>query len=640
LTKATDKYGISARITSEAILGLKGATDLQLKAIFDAQQGTINASQQDFDDYIAMIKGFKTKAEQEALDTTSPIDQLTKDDKKRLKDIANELENLRKQLVKLRDDRELFWLNQNKGIVGIERMNDHLRTQLQLQLSLQKAELEKKGLLSSSPETDNSMQKVARDLFNQIQEESFILFDAEATKRIEDFNKHRLEIEKELQFKMRQLQLISIQGDEESLVTAANERFDKEKEQALENAKVTGEDITIVLADIEQRRQQELLNIRRTEQQKGLDDEFRLLDIEEREKLAKVKVGTLKEENEKAAIRLQFAQERLKLAQQLLDELIALEENSGTNTELRKQIEDLQIKIRELNLEMSDGTANSSAKMQQNMQKVANILTQIASITDAIINGIRQVMEEIQKQTDFQIEQQEKRVDAATKLAEKGNAEILQEELKRQEKLLQERKKQVAAQKALDVIQFVSSSVVAIANAAAQGGGFASIATVAAVIGAIAGGIALVTSISNSFAKGGYTGDGGKYEPAGIVHKGEFVNTKETTSRSKDALTDIHKGKFDDSDYSAYKRWKKRRDFKIDYDKMSLSKFAVRAIVPESQIHMMQSNTDVTGIHDRLDEVVDAVKNIQTQVPVMSDKGVFHLAKKGESKLKRIFRRP
>lgn len=33
------------------------------------------------------------------------------------------------------------------------------------------------------------------------------------------------------------------------------------------------------------------------------------------------------------------------------------------------------------------------------------------------------------------------------------------------------------------------------------------------------------------FANGGYTGDGGKYQPAGTVHKGEFVFTKEATSR-------------------------------------------------------------------------------------------------------------
>lgn len=35
----------------------------------------------------------------------------------------------------------------------------------------------------------------------------------------------------------------------------------------------------------------------------------------------------------------------------------------------------------------------------------------------------------------------------------------------------------------------------------------------------------------SGFADGGYTGDGGKYQPAGIVHKGEFVMSKAATSR-------------------------------------------------------------------------------------------------------------
>ncbi|HFL5171403.1 TPA: phage tail tape measure protein, partial [Escherichia coli] len=38
-------------------------------------------------------------------------------------------------------------------------------------------------------------------------------------------------------------------------------------------------------------------------------------------------------------------------------------------------------------------------------------------------------------------------------------------------------------------------------------------------------------STALGFAGGGYTGSGGKYEPAGVVHRGEFVFTKEATSR-------------------------------------------------------------------------------------------------------------
>jgi hypothetical protein len=44
------------------------------------------------------------------------------------------------------------------------------------------------------------------------------------------------------------------------------------------------------------------------------------------------------------------------------------------------------------------------------------------------------------------------------------------------------------------------------------------------------------------YAEGGFTGPGGKYEPAGIVHKGEFVFNQETTSRNRGLFEAIHKG--------------------------------------------------------------------------------------------------
>ena len=44
-------------------------------------------------------------------------------------------------------------------------------------------------------------------------------------------------------------------------------------------------------------------------------------------------------------------------------------------------------------------------------------------------------------------------------------------------------------------------------------------------------GVNLISQITSvGFATGGYTGDGGKYQPAGVVHKGEYVMTKEATS--------------------------------------------------------------------------------------------------------------
>ena len=46
------------------------------------------------------------------------------------------------------------------------------------------------------------------------------------------------------------------------------------------------------------------------------------------------------------------------------------------------------------------------------------------------------------------------------------------------------------------------------------------------------------------FATGGYTGDGGKFEPAGVVHRGEFVTTKEKAARYRPVLEAIHNGTY------------------------------------------------------------------------------------------------
>ena len=49
--------------------------------------------------------------------------------------------------------------------------------------------------------------------------------------------------------------------------------------------------------------------------------------------------------------------------------------------------------------------------------------------------------------------------------------------------------------------------------------------------GSTGGGSSYAPDVSGYYASGGYTGDGGKYEPAGIVHRGEYVFSKESVNR-------------------------------------------------------------------------------------------------------------
>ncbi|OOF50749.1 hypothetical protein BKK52_00950 [Rodentibacter trehalosifermentans] len=55
------------------------------------------------------------------------------------------------------------------------------------------------------------------------------------------------------------------------------------------------------------------------------------------------------------------------------------------------------------------------------------------------------------------------------------------------------------------------------------------------------------TNLFGTFDSGGYTGDGGKYQPAGIVHRGEYVITKEATAR-------LGRGFLDQLNYGAVRR--------------------------------------------------------------------------------------
>jgi hypothetical protein len=61
-------------------------------------------------------------------------------------------------------------------------------------------------------------------------------------------------------------------------------------------------------------------------------------------------------------------------------------------------------------------------------------------------------------------------------------------------------------------------------NAEALNSSQIALATTAATLG-------IVQILATGFAEGGYTGDGGKYDEAGVVHKGEYVATKEQVGK-------------------------------------------------------------------------------------------------------------
>jgi len=91
--------------------------------------------------------------------------------------------------------------------------------------------------------------------------------------------------------------------------------------------------------------------------------------------------------------------------------------------------------------------------------------------------------------------------------------------------------------------QFGTQFTAALNNALAQmGGGSVSFGGIGGGAGGGIGG--LFSSIGSlfGFSKGGYTGNGGKYEPAGVVHRGEYVTNSDATKAFYPLLDAINSG--------------------------------------------------------------------------------------------------
>lgn len=73
---------------------------------------------------------------------------------------------------------------------------------------------------------------------------------------------------------------------------------------------------------------------------------------------------------------------------------------------------------------------------------------------------------------------------------------------------------------------------------------FVGLATGAALSAILYGLLGAAKAAVSGFAEGGYTGDGGKYTPAGVVHKGEFVINKENTRKYRGILEQMNEGNF------------------------------------------------------------------------------------------------
>ena len=190
------------------------------------------------------------------------------------------------------------------------------------------------------------------------------------------------------------------------------------------------------------------------------------------------------------------------------------------------------------------GLLGLNENQQKNVQAIQGALEQVTSaVSDAVGQRVALLQEEVDKR-DESISKLESNLEEQIKLNElgfssniKGVQKQLSEERKARAKAEQERKDAAEAQFALDTALQASSLVTAIAQLYSSLSSLPfgiGVALATALSGVLIGSfIASKTSAANAagFYKGGYTGDGGKYEYAGDAHKGEYVLNQEQTKK-------------------------------------------------------------------------------------------------------------
>jgi tape measure domain-containing protein len=208
-----------------------------------------------------------------------------------------------------------------------------------------------------------------------------------------------------------------------------------------------------------------------------LEKEIAITKKEERQKSAEEENDET-QRHEEAIKDIEEASEIEKLKNTLNFEKIRLDLIKARFGEESNEYKKQENLINEINARIANAEADRFETRKQAAEALARVVISAA-------NDILSV--ELDKNQQ-QIEGQQTRVEKAKELAEKGNADILEQEEKRLDKLQEKRAKFARAQAALAQIEIIANSLVAVTKAAAQGGAAAPF-TIAATLIALGVGI-------------------------------------------------------------------------------------------------------------------------------------------------------
>lgn len=212
--------------------------------------------------------------------------------------------------------------------------------------------------------------------------------------------------------------------------------------------------------------------------------------------------------------------------------------------------------------EQSDKKKAESEEAKRRKERQDTTIWGAQEVSSAIVSIAQQELDMKMRLIDAEIEYRERRMDKARELAERGNIEALQREQAQLDELY--KKREDAGRKQIALNQIITASELAKA-AAEMAGAIASIASggdaysaafrIAASAAAMVAGIMSIKNAigqmnTGQYYTGGYTGDGGKYDAAGTVHKGEFVFDQDKTKQFRPLFEAIHSNKIKLGDFA------------------------------------------------------------------------------------------
>jgi len=238
--------------------------------------------------------------------------------------------------------------------------------------------------------------------------------------------------------------------------------------------------------------------------------------------------------------------QRILLLQEL-STIAATQGEKGLVADLEKQIADLKLKLEELNktvLNDTDKTVKETGdKYKELVDQTAGL---IQGVSDNVFNVLNAQVQAYIEGLDKAIDKSKSALDEIRANSENYNAQQLEIEKERLEKLENERAKAVEREKVLGQIQVGINAAIAISKAAAEGSGFATAFTIAATLASLIAGLAQArVAAGNAFFHGveylerGNNKAGRDTIPA-MLNEGERVITTDTNNKYWDVLSAVH----------------------------------------------------------------------------------------------------